>query len=72
MDPTANVKRQLEISALLVEDLGDVERLAGELAELIHDLHMWLRGGGALPDQWHPESRRAYLPSGERRPAGGR
>lgn len=56
MDPTANLKEQLELSKEIQLafdsenelDVGSCERLA----ELVLALHEWIIKGGALPAQW--------------------
>ena len=61
MDPTANLKEQLELAATLIAaaeagqeeapmpwDMADVLRLA----ELVVALNTWLAKGGFLPRQW--------------------
>jgi hypothetical protein len=62
MDPTANLREQLELAT-------DIQQLAvvyehradqGErLAELVLAFDQWIRSGGFLPDQW--ASRRGTL-----------
>lgn len=56
MDPTANLKEQIEIADQILEDEeddtdpdpADAVRLAG----LVHALHHWMQKGGHLPEQW--------------------
>lgn len=51
MDPTANLKEQLEIVKRINAGKGTIHDL-GRLAELIEALDQWLRNGGFLPRQW--------------------
>lgn len=59
MDPTANLKEQLELSDWLLDDAnyrGDhYADKALELAELVSALHHWIIRGGHLPRQWQQE-----------------
>ena len=51
MDPTANLREQLEIARRMTNSIdcpGDGDRLA----ELVAALDDWLTHGGFLPDQW--------------------
>jgi hypothetical protein len=58
MDPTANLREQLEIArAILDLEREPIEparlRIAAErLAELVEALNGWLSRGGFLPVQW--------------------
>lgn len=54
MDPTANLKEQLRITNLLLEEAGESRdmELAERLAELVYALNEWISGGGFLPQEW--------------------
>jgi hypothetical protein len=59
VDPDANLDEQLDLTrAILSEDetaaarWGSKEEQAHRLAELIHALDGWIRGGGFLPKAW--------------------
>lgn len=61
MDPTANLTEQLQIATRLDRNsmgedpnYGDVDaRIDAErLAELVLELSIWLKNGGAYPTQW--------------------
>ncbi len=51
MDPTANLREQLELAEAInngTADEGDAERLA----ELVEALDAWMKRGGFAPTQW--------------------
>jgi hypothetical protein len=51
VDPTANLKEQLEIThQMLNKGWNDTD--AVRLAELVEALHEWISKGGFLPKQW--------------------
>lgn len=50
MDPTANLKEQLELARETVD--GSRGPDMAQLAELVLALHEWLERGGAVPEQW--------------------
>lgn len=58
MDPTANLKAQLELAQKMMQDYDDPEGNgidqddANQLAELVDALDKWVRGGGFLPEPW--------------------
>lgn len=61
MDPTANLKEQLELAKLIIEpgfyfpdsqEAIEAERNAERLAELVLALHGWISNHGFLPSQW--------------------
>lgn len=65
MDPTENLKCQLQLTQQIVETIdssedidGDIQALhktarrANELVNLVNSLHKWISQGGVLPDQW--------------------
>ena len=58
MDPTENVRRQLEISNEMIKGYSnyeDFEGAAHELADLVIALNNWITRCGALPAQWDLE-----------------
>jgi len=59
MDPTANLKEQLELARSLTkgsDQLGAYDTVdtidAVRLAELVLALDGWIKKGGFLPEQW--------------------
>lgn len=55
MDPTANLREQLELAKELMDQLLSdevFEDKAGRLAELVETLNDWIERGGFLPEQW--------------------
>lgn len=58
MDPTANLKNQLELASRVVylsENKGsdeDIALMGYELAEYVIALDEWISKGGFLPKQW--------------------
>lgn len=53
MDPNENLRLQLKLAEYLVDnDPKPGEFESTELAELVLDLHEWLRKGGFLPSAW--------------------
>jgi hypothetical protein len=54
MDPTANLREQLEIArAMLAKDSEHIDTGdAVRLAELVEALNQWIANGGFLPVQW--------------------
>lgn len=55
MDPNENLRKQLELSSLILSDDSSTSILfsrADELAYLVVSLNQWIRNGGALPDLW--------------------
>ncbi len=61
MDPTANLKKQIELAKRIIKEAEefapdeDVEELALELAEHVLALDEWIRRGGFLPTRWNRE-----------------
>lgn len=58
-NPNANLRQQLELAAsIAIMEPGseqEAEMLrndALELSALVTDLHVWLQGGGFLPEEW--------------------
>lgn len=55
MDPTANLKEQLELAREFVDETvryPDQLENAERLSELVLALDEWIRKGGFLPEQW--------------------
>jgi hypothetical protein len=54
MDPTANLKEQLELAAAMqgTMDCKDYDEAVIRLVELVLALHGWISGGGFPPEQW--------------------
>lgn len=53
MDPTANLKEQLELATQLIDTGEDVANRSYRLAELVLALNEWILKGGFLPTPWH-------------------
>lgn len=51
MDPNANLKEQVKLATLLVDDENASDD-ATRLAELVLSLDEWIRKGGFLPQAW--------------------
>lgn len=55
MDPNENLRKQLELSSLILADDSSTSvhfSRADELASLVVLLNQWIWDGGALPDLW--------------------
>jgi hypothetical protein len=66
MDPTANLKEQLQIAKAILKTWDDcnadgtltmaqtewISNQSERLAELVMVLHGWITKGGFLPEQW--------------------
>ncbi len=57
MDPTANLKEQLELAKSFANGKEHDTDDAARLAELVLALHQWMVRGGALPAQWYSAPR---------------
>lgn len=61
MDPQANLMEQLKISQDIQQfndgalERDDIIMHAERLAELVIALHVWIRDGGFLPQDWSQE-----------------
>ncbi len=57
MDPTANLTEQLELARSIQSDVDNGREVdahdAARLAELVLNLHEWMRSGAMLPDHWN-------------------
>lgn len=53
MDPTKNLSRVLELANRIMDsECYQDQRDGYELAELVIELHKWIRNKGSLPEQW--------------------
>lgn len=56
LDPTANLREQLQLTNRMLMDEGDRSDLL-RLCTLVEALDRWLNNGGALPRAWAEGSR---------------
>jgi hypothetical protein len=67
-NPDEALKRMLELAPILISGRDESKKytspnlseselaeLGSELAELVDTLDCWIRKGGCLPSDWHPE-----------------
>lgn len=54
MDPSKNLREQLKLACLLIENTQDLafKTKAERLAELVLALNGWIQSGGELPSLW--------------------
>jgi hypothetical protein len=54
MDPNANLAEQLRLAESILANIDEYETAneGNRLAELVVDLHNWIKMGGFLPKDW--------------------